>query len=97
MARRPVLRWCSAIILGTGVGGGMAIGGRVFDGANAIGGEWGHNPLPWPLAEEQPGPSCYCGRAGCIETWLSGPGLAADFRRRGGRDLRSEEVVERAT
>jgi fructokinase len=85
-----------AIILGTGVGGGLAVGGRVIRGANAIGGEWGHNPLPWPLAEEQPGPSCYCGKAGCVETWLSGPGLAADFRRRGGRDLRSEEVVELA-
>ncbi len=66
------------IILGTGTGGGIAIGGRVVTGANAIAGEWGHNPLPWPDVGEWPGPRCYCGRRGCIETFLSGPALAGD-------------------
>jgi len=65
-------------ILGTGVGGGIVIDGRIVTGVNAVAGEWGHNPLPWPQANELPGPSCYCGRAGCIETFLSGPGLARD-------------------
>jgi fructokinase len=74
-------------ILGTGVGGGIVTGGRLLVGANAIAGEWGHNPLPAPLADELPGPACYCGRRGCIETFLSGPGLAADHRRHGGADL----------
>ena len=69
-----------AVILGTGVGGGLAIHGRVVAGPNAIAGEWGHNPLPWPAAGEQPGPPCYCGLCGCIETWLCGPGLARDFQ-----------------
>jgi fructokinase len=66
------------VILGTGVGGGIVIDGRIVTGVNAIAGEWGHNPLPWPRPDELPGPSCYCGRAGCIETFLSGPGLARD-------------------
>jgi fructokinase len=66
------------VILGTGVGGGLVVHGRVLDGANAIAGEWGHNPLPWPRDDERPGPACYCGRASCIETWLSGPGMARD-------------------
>ncbi len=74
------------VILGTGVGGGLIVNGRVVTGANAIAGEWGHNPLPWPEAGEWPGPPCYCGRTGCIETFLSGPGLARDFRDRTGRD-----------
>src|SRR5881392_533121 len=69
------------VILGTGVGGGIVIGGRLLVGANAIAGEWGHNRLPWPTPEEAPGPPCYCGRAGCIETFLSGPALAADHHR----------------
>ena len=85
-----------AVILGTGVGGGVFINGRVLTGANAIGGEWGHNPLPWPDEEEHPGPSCYCGLNGCIETFLSGPGLAADYRRRGGDVATGEMIVERA-
>ena len=72
------------VILGTGVGGGIAIGGRILVGANAIAGEWGHNPLPAPEPDELPGPPCYCGRSGCIESFLSGPGLAADHRRHGG-------------
>src|SRR5205807_10351349 len=75
------------VSLGTGVGGGIAIGGRILVGANAIAGEWGHNPLPAALADEWPGPPCYCGRSGCIESFLSGPGLAADHRRHGGKAL----------
>ena len=69
------------VILGTGVGGGLVIDGKVLVGANAIAGEWGHNPLPLPAEGEHPGPSCYCGRHGCIETWLSGPALARDAGR----------------
>ncbi len=70
-----------AVILGTGVGGGLAVNRQVIAGRNRVAGEWGHNPLPWPQDQERPGPNCYCGRNGCIETWLSGPGFAADFRR----------------
>ena len=66
------------VILGTGVGGGIVVDGRPLTGPNAIAGEWGHNPLPWPRDEERPGPPCYCGKSGCIETFLSGPGLARD-------------------
>ena len=66
------------VILGTGVGGGIVVGGRLVEGANGIGGEWGHNPLPWMDDGERPGPACFCGHHGCIETWLSGPGLARD-------------------
>ena len=72
------------VILGTGVGGGIVTGGRLLVGANAIAGEWGHNPLPAPAAGELPGPPCYCGRSGCIETFLSGPGLVADHLRYAG-------------
>jgi len=81
------------VILGTGVGGGIAIDGRALTGPNAIAGEWGHNPLPWPRADELPGAPCYCGRQGCIETFLSGPGLAADFARRTGTAATGESVV----
>ena len=66
------------VILGTGTGGGIVIDGRLLSGPNAIAGEWGHNPLPWPRGDEIPGPPCYCGKHGCIETFLSGPGLARD-------------------
>jgi fructokinase len=66
-------------ILGTGVGGGIVVDGHLLTGANAISGEWGHNPLPWPKDDERPGPLCYCGRPGCIETFVSGPGLTRDF------------------
>ena len=66
------------VILGTGVGGGIVVDDRLVTGPNAISGEWGHNPLPWPRDEERPGPPCYCGLSGCIETWLSGPGFARD-------------------
>ena len=85
-----------AVILGTGVGGGLAVHERIVTGVNAIAGEWGHNPLPWPDDEERPGPACYCGKHGCIETFLSGPGLALDYRGRAGTSARGEEVVERA-
>ena len=71
------------VILGTGVGGGVVTGGRVLAGINAIAGEWGHNPLPWPTDDERPGPPCYCGLAGCIETFLSGPGFARDYAAHG--------------
>jgi len=84
------------VILGTGVGGGLVIDRQIVTGANAIAGEWGHNPLPWPEDDERPGPACYCGRRGCIETFLSGPGLAADYARRGGGARRSEEIVSLA-
>ena len=81
------------VILGTGVGGGIVVDGRLLVGANAIAGEWGHNNLPWPEDDERPGPACYCGRSGCIESFLSGPGLAAGFRRAGGDALTPEEIV----
>jgi fructokinase len=83
------------VILGTGTGGGIVVRGQVVTGAHAIAGEWGHNPLPWPDADELPGPACYCGRFGCLETWLSGPGIAADYRRHGGDELTSEQIVAR--
>ena len=83
------------VILGTGVGGGVAIDGRVITGRNAVAGEWGHNPLPWPEDDERPGPACYCGRHGCIETFLSGPALAADYRARTGVE-RSADAIARA-
>jgi fructokinase len=81
------------VILGTGVGGGIVVRGQVLTGANAIAGEWGHNPLPAPGDDERPGPLCYCGRHGCLETFLSGPGLSASYRQRSGQDIRGEEVV----
>ena len=84
------------VILGTGVGGGLVVNGRVVTGANAIAGEWGHNPLPWPEAGEWPGPPCYCGRTGCIETFLSGPGLARDFRDRTAREIDAAGLVAEA-
>jgi fructokinase len=84
------------VILGTGCGGGIAIDGKVVTGAHAIAGEWGHNPLPQPKPEEQPGPPCYCGRMGCIETFLSGPGLARDHARISGGTLTAEQIVSGA-
>ena len=80
-------------ILGTGVGAGIVIDGRVLDGPNAIAGEWGHNPLPWPRDDERPGYPCFCGQHGCIETWLSGPGIARDHARDTGRSMTSEAIV----
>jgi fructokinase len=85
-----------AVILGTGVGGGLAIHGRVLAGPNAIAGEWGHNPLPWPGPSELPGPPCYCGLRGCIETWLSGPGLAREYRDATGIERQSPAIVAAA-
>lgn len=84
------------VIVGTGTGGGLALHGRVWSGANAIAGEWGHNPLPWPTALEWPGPSCYCGRTGCIETFLSGPGLERDHAAHVGEHLPASELAPRA-
>ena len=84
------------VILGTGVGGGIVVDGRPIRGADAIAGEWGHNPLPWPEDEERPGPSCYCGRRGCIETFLSGPALARDHARETGRALAPEAIAAAA-
>lgn len=84
------------VILGTGTGGGVVIGGRILRGRNAIGGEWGHNSLPWPDSGERPGDPCYCGRTGCIETFLSGPGLAKDYERATGRPAEGVTVVDRA-
>src|SRR5213076_1182433 len=80
-------------ILGTGVGGGIVVDGRVLTGPNAIAGEWGHNPLPLPSEADLPLPPCYCGRLGCIETYLSGPGLARDHQQITGARLTPEEIV----
>ena len=84
------------VILGTGVGGGIVIDGRCLDGVNLIAGEWGHNPLPWMTPEEYPGPACYCGKRGCIETFLSGPGFAAEFTSETGEDLSPSDIASRA-
>jgi fructokinase len=73
------------VIIGTGTGAGIVIRGEVLTGLHGIAGEWGHNPLPWPDDEERPGPACYCGRRGCIETFLSGPGMSGDHALRTGR------------
>ena len=75
-----------AVILGTGVGGGVVVDGRLIEGRNRVGGEWGHTPLPWARPEEYPGPRCWCGLRGCLETWLCGPALAADWKGAGHRD-----------
>ncbi len=83
-------------ILGTGTGGGIAVDGRTLTGANAVAGEWGHNPLPWPEPGEWPGAPCYCGRTGCIETFLSGPGLARDHREATGESLDAVAIAARA-
>ena len=84
------------VILGTGCGAGIVVRGEVLTGPNAIAGEWGHNPLPWPRDDERPGPPCYCGKAGCLETWISGTGLSRDLRAAGGPDLPASEVAGRA-
>ncbi|HZP48864.1 MAG TPA: ROK family protein [Vicinamibacterales bacterium] len=93
------------VIVGTGVGGGIVVGGRVVVGANAIAGEWGHNPLPAPTDEERPGPACYCGRRACVETFLSGSALTADYdavtpahdiaRLAAGGDVRADAALQR--
>ena len=84
------------VIVGTGTGGGIAIDGRVMVGTNAIAGEWGHNSLPWPRPGESPGNGCYCGRSGCIETFLSGPGLSRDYEAASGNKATPEEIVTAA-
>ena len=81
------------VILGTGVGGGIVVDGKVLQGANAIAGEWGHNPLPLPGPNDLPLPPCYCGRAGCIETYLSGPGLSRDHEQATGKRRSPQEIV----
>jgi fructokinase len=84
------------VIVGTGTGGGIVVNGRVLTGPNAIAGEWGHNPLPWPREDERPGPACWCGKSGCIETWLSGPGLARDHRAATGEERSADEIAAAA-
>jgi len=84
------------VILGTGVGGGVVVRGQVLTGPNAIAGEWGHNPLPWPRDDERPGAACFCGHSGCIETFLSGPGVERDHRAVSGQELSSLDIAARA-
>ena len=84
------------VILGTGVGGGLVIHGRPLGGLNAVAGEWGHNPLPWPAETERPGPPCYCGKRGCIEVFLSGPGLARDHEAASGEARSARQIAELA-
>lgn len=84
------------VIIGTGVGGGIIVDGKCLAGANLIAGEWGHNPLPWMDTEEYPGPSCYCGRMGCIEMWVSGPGFERDHGRRSGATIAASDIVKGA-
>jgi fructokinase len=84
------------IIAGTGVGGGICVGGKVLTGAHAIAGEWGHNPLPSPMPDERPGPPCYCGKQGCIESWCSGPALSAQFEAMTGHKRPPTEIAEAA-
>ncbi len=84
------------VILGTGVGGGIVVRGHVLTGPNAIAGEWGHNPLPWPKDDERPGPACFAGHSGCIETFLSGPGIERDHLRAFGEALTSHDIGARA-
>lgn len=84
------------VILGTGCGGGFVLNRTIVDGPRGIGGEWGHNPLPCPSADELPGPRCWCGRRGCIETWVSGPALSADHERRCGESLTAAMIGQKA-
>ncbi len=81
------------VIVGTGTGGGIVVNGQPLTGPNAIAGEWGHNPLPWPQGGELPGAACYCGKSGCIETWLSGPGFERDYQRASGVHRSAEDIV----
>jgi fructokinase len=84
------------VIVGTGTGGGIVVHGHLLDGPNGVAGEWGHNPLPWPNDTELPGPACYCGKQGCIETWLSGPGLARDHAETADAALDATTIAARA-
>jgi fructokinase len=81
------------VILGTGCGGGVAIDGKVHAGPNGVAGEWGHNPLPWQRPEEYPGPPCYCGKRGCMEMWVSGTGIALDYKNATGRERTTREIM----
>lgn len=83
------------VIVGTGTGAGVVVHGKVLTGPNAIAGEWGHNPLPWPRDDERPGPKCYCGKFGCVETFISGPGMVRDHRLHTGQQLSTREIVKR--
>ena len=85
-----------AAILGTGVGAGVVVNGRLLTGPNGLAGEWGHNPLPWPDADDAPAPACYCGQRGCVETWLSGPGMAREHAARHGGTWTTEAIATRA-
>jgi len=85
-----------AVILGTGCGGGLAVDGKVHNGRNGVAGEWGHNTLPWMRPDEYPGPECYCGYRGCIETWISGTGLEADYQRATNVKLSGKEIIARS-
>ena len=84
------------VIIGTGTGAGIVVNRHVLTGPNGIAGEWGHNPLPWPMVDELPGPECYCGHRGCIETFLSGPGMMKRHQQDNGESLHPEEIVSRA-
>lgn len=86
-----------AIIIGTGCGGGLVVDGQLVEGANGIGGEWGHMPLPWPSVAENPGPKCWCGQQGCLETWVSGTGFQRDYAgSEGGKAITGEAIVQAA-
>ena len=85
-----------AVILGTGCGGGIAVNGRVHSGSNGVAGEWGHNTLPWMRSDEFPGPACYCGKNGCVETWISGTGLEKDYERATKTSPRGPEILARS-
>ncbi|HJX64934.1 MAG TPA: ROK family protein [Polyangia bacterium] len=84
------------VIVGTGTGGGVVVDGKLLTGPHAIAGEWGHNPLPWPRDDERPGPPCYCGKSGCIETFLAGPSLARDHRLHTGETRNADDIAQRA-
>jgi len=84
------------VILGTGIGAGIVVDGRLLGGPNGLAGEWGHNPLPWASDDERIAPRCYCGQRGCAETWLSGPGLARDHAVHGGEALTAQQIGARA-
>lgn len=84
------------VIVGTGTGGGVVVEGKLLTGPHAIAGEWGHNPLPWPRDDERPGPPCYCGKCGCIETFLAGPSLARDHRLHTGETCDANDIAQRA-
>lgn len=81
------------VIIGTGTGAGIVVNGQLLNGANAIAGEWGHNPLPWPQDNERPGPDCYCGKQACVETFLSGPGMTLDYAEHTGEQLSAQQIV----